>query len=109
MKIARILAVLLLVALALAPLRMFGGEAAARPHQGVPMAMEHCVADADRPGKHEAPLSKAACAMACMAIPAVGTPLVERLRIPRAPDVASVISEPDGITPEAAVPPPRTV
>jgi hypothetical protein len=106
-KIARLLPLLLLLALAVAPFRMFGGEAAAMPHHGdAPMAMEHCLPG---PEPRTDDPAKASCAMACTAIPALGSPVVERVQIARSPDQAGLVSDPTGITPEAATPPPRAV
>ena len=107
MTIARLFSLLLFAALALAPLRMFGGEAVAGPHHdGV--AMEHCLPE-PVPTDEQPPLSKASCMMACSAIPATAPPLPERLLVSAAPAEAGLTSDLAGLTPEAATPPPRRI
>ncbi len=105
MKIARILSMLLFLALLLAPLRMVRGEATAMPHHGPAMAMEHCAPDAD-PDEGQ-PLSKANCMMACAALPAVPALLAERLALTGGADRPLPVREIQGLAPEAATPPPR--
>jgi hypothetical protein len=47
--------------------------------------------------------------MICAALPAMESRGAERLQIARTPDFAAVNSDLNGITPEAATPPPRAV
>jgi hypothetical protein len=107
---ARILSLLLLLALAVAPMRMFGGEAAAMPdHRGAAMAMEHCAPDREPASSGDQPPSTGGCMMACAALPAMESRGAERLQIARTPDHADVLPDPNGIIPEEATPPPRAV
>ena len=107
MTIARILPLVLLIALALAPLRMAGAEAAVLPHHGSPaMAAAHCLPE-PAPADEEQPRSAETCMIACAALPVAALPLPERLAAARAPDEALRASPLTGLTPEAATPPPR--
>ncbi|MFN3387524.1 MAG: hypothetical protein ACK40O_01230 [Allosphingosinicella sp.] len=104
---ARLALLVLLIALAIAPMRMFGaGEAAAAPahHSMHQAAAGHCAPE-KAPDGDAAP--QADCMTACAAIaPAAGAaaaaldPAPQRLFVP-------VAQPPAGLGPEAEPPPPR--
>lgn len=101
--IARILRLLILLALTLMPLRMVGlAPATAADHAPQPMA--HC-ADMPAPVEHGAP-PQIDCMIACATLPAVSLEF-EPAVLPAAPAQPSPIAFVAGIAPGADPPPPR--
>jgi len=114
----RILSLLLLAALVLAPAGMMGGSAAMAMdgHAGAGMshdtatAANPCHADQSQPGD-QAPDTKqvpgSCCVMMCVAIPAVGGELAVHMLPRKMSQPLPLASDPHGLAPEAEPPPPR--
>lgn len=106
MMLARLSALLAAIALFFAPLAMQSGAAMAmQPAAHSGMAMEHC--DEDSPAD-TAPMSKADCAAACAAIPALHARIDSPQAAPRLIAVPLPAVRFTGLAAEAETPPPRT-
>jgi hypothetical protein len=102
MTALRLLRLLILVAMALTPLRMTGvAPAMARPATA---AMHHCV-DPPAPADHR-PASQIDCMIACAALPATDLVLAA-VALPAVLQRPSPIAFAPGIAPGADPPPPR--
>jgi hypothetical protein len=113
MAALRLLRILTLAALLLAPFGMLGNHAsAARTTMAVPsghhvaaMSAEHC-ADTGQPAK-DRPSSSIDCMMACSAIAGIESELAEHPLPAAAPPEAMAPKAIHGLNPEADPPPPR--
>ena len=119
MSFRRILSLLLLVGLVLAPLSMIGGSSAMAMGGKAMTGMSHEQIAADTPPCHDkksqrddnAPDTKQppgnCCVMMCVAIPSVGGQLAAHLLPPQIRQPLPPASGPHGLEPEADPPPPR--
>lgn len=108
MSLPRILSLLLLVALAIAPLRIAAGAAMAMPQHDMAMSAGHCAdntAPSDSTDNRE---TVSCCMMACAALPAASIFVHEMLAYATPPATAGPQPARSGLPPEAATPPPRS-
>lgn len=111
MSFGRILSLLVVLGLVVAPAGMAAGGPAMSGH-GAAMAMSHdsmlpvhpCT-DKQRPADKKAP--DACCVMMCIAIPAAGGALAVQSILPRERQPLPRLNGPPGLHPEADPPPPR--
>ena len=119
-SLRRILSLLLLVGLVLAPLGMFGGSPAmamsghamsAQSHDAQSVGAAPCHSKKRQQGDGKAPDSKQVpgncCVMMCSAIPAMSGQLAEHLAPQQILQPLPPASRPHGLKPEADPPPPR--
>lgn len=104
----RLLQLLTLLALLLAPFGMLGGHAAMAMPVGGAMAMNHCDEQQQAPKDHKRQ-AMIDCATACSAMPAVGAFVMPQPIFSARKFEADVSVDIAGVRPEAATPPPRAV
>lgn len=106
----KLFAILVALAVLVAPAFTRGGEAAAAApdHHAQMMKSGHCEMPASKSGDHGNSADKSCCASACMGV-AVAAPVVAVLHesLPAMPAATAVLTFQLGPPPEIATPPPR--
>jgi hypothetical protein len=109
MMLRRFLSALAALSLLLMPLGMIGGAAQASPHHPATATAHHAGTDHGSGESHDEPLPDRStqCMMACAALPAAALDLPAAGLVPRALPVKAPAEALPGLSPEAAIPPPR--
>jgi hypothetical protein len=107
MPAAFLMKILAVLGLLLMPMGMAGGASAMPHHQASAAGSGACD---EAPAPHApTPAKSADCAMACSALPTDAPRPVEKPQLASVPERPAASAAIDGIQPEAAIPPPRSL
>ncbi len=107
MRFTRLLSILTVLALLLAPAGMLSSHAAmAMPDQAAASAIDHCASPGETSGSEDK-RAMIDCAIACAAMPAAEPLVADQSILAASPPALASNLFVEGMRPEAATPPPR--